>query len=169
MTTENASRRTGFVGSLVARPLDWLIASAALSVTNAVFTTLVPGVSHYVPNVPSILFRTDVTARHALARVRGTPLTGRVGIGYTLVGGRHLTDTVIGPTNHVLNAGVGVRYDRIEVGLDAYNLLGLKYADDQEIYVSNWSVRPGQQLASVGTHITAAPPATVVGSVTVYF
>jgi iron complex outermembrane receptor protein len=169
LQTENASVRRGVIGSLLAKPCSWLLASTALSITNAVFTTLVPGVSHYVPNVPPILFRADLTARGTLTRIAGKPLNGRVGVGYTFLSGRHLTDAVIGPTTHALNAGAGVRYAWIELGVDAYNLLGLRYADDAEVYVSNWSFRPGQQPASLATHLVAAPPATVLGTVSLYF
>ncbi len=55
-----------------------------------------------------------------------------------------------------------------EVSIDGYNLLGLKYPDDAAVYVSNWSLRPGQQPASLATHITAAPP-TTLASVGLYF
>ena len=50
-----------------------------------------------------------------------------------------------------------------------YNVLGLKYADDEEYYVSNWSFSPGQQPASAGVHIVAAPPRTVLGTVALLF
>ena len=69
LETENASTRRGVVGSLVARPLEWLLASAALSVTNAVFTTRVAGVSHDVPNVAPIILRVDASA-HGTTRSR---------------------------------------------------------------------------------------------------
>jgi hypothetical protein len=169
LETENASTRRGVVGSVVARPTSWLLASTALSVTNAVFTTLVPGVSHFVPNVPPLVFRADVTARGKVATVDGRALNGRIGVGYTFLSARHLTDTIVGPTNDVLNAGGSLRWQWIEVGLDAYNVLGLRYADDEEVYVSNWSLRPGQQPASVATHITAAPPRTLLGTLSLYF
>jgi len=55
------------------------------------------------------------------------------------------------------------------VGVDAYNVLDLKYADDAEVYVSNWSLKPGQQPASLATHVTAAPPLTALGTVSLYF
>jgi hypothetical protein len=126
-------------------------------------------VSHYVPNVPSILFRTDVTARRTLTRIAGRPLTGRVGVGYTFLAGRHLTDTIVGPSNNVLNAGGALRYGGIEIAVDGYNVLNLRYADDAEVYLSNWSVRPGTALASTATHFVAAPPLTVLGSLAVYF
>jgi iron complex outermembrane recepter protein len=170
MVTENASVRRGVVGSFVAKPTQWLLASTALSVNNAIFTTLVPGVSHYVPNIPAVLFRADVTARGRLGQLEGAPVTGRAGVGYTLLGGKHLTDSVIGQTNDVLNARAAVRYRFVELGLDMYNVLGLRYADDQEYYVSNWSLGRAQQPPpSYATHITAAPPRTVLGTIALYF
>jgi outer membrane receptor protein involved in Fe transport len=167
--TESASVRRGVVASVLARPTDWLLGSLAFTATDATFSTLVYGVGHYVPNVPPVLFRADVTAHHALATLAGKPIQGRVGVGYTFLAGRHLTDTLMGPSNNILNAKAAARYEWVEVGVDAYNVLNLKYADDAEYYVSNWSVRPGQQLASQAVHLTAAPPLTVLGNVSVYF
>jgi iron complex outermembrane recepter protein len=168
LETESASIRRGVVGSFVAKPFDWLLASTALSVTDATFSTLVAGVGHYVPNIPPVLFRIDVAARGRIGTVRGVPLTGRAGVGYTFLSGRHLTDTVIGPASNILNAKAALRWGALEVGVDGYNVLGLRYADDAEVYVSNWSLKPGQQIASVATHITAAPPLTVLGTVALH-
>jgi hypothetical protein len=169
LETENASTRRGVVGSIVARPLPWLFASAALSVTNAVFTTLVAGVSHDVPSVSPIILRVDASVHHAIGRLRGKPVEARAGVGYTFLAGAHLTDAIIGPDTNALNAQVAARWDFVELGVDGYNVLGLKYADDAEVYVSNWSNAPGQQPASLATHLTAAPPATVIGTVALYF
>jgi len=132
LTTENASMRRGIVGSLLARPTRWLLASTALSVQSATFNTLVTGSAHYVPNVPAVLWRTDVNVHGTLARISEAPLTARAGVGYTLLGGRHVTDTITAPINNVLNALVSARYRFVEVGFDLYNVLGLKYADDEE-------------------------------------
>jgi iron complex outermembrane recepter protein len=169
LETESASLRRGLVSSFIAKPWDWLLVSSALSITDATFSTLVVGTGHYVPNVPPILFRTDVTARAQIGTLGGKPVVGRVGAGYTFLSGRHLTDTIVGRASHVLNAKAAVRCGFVEVGVDAYNVLGLKYADDAEYYVSNWSLRPGQQQASEAIHITAAPPLTVLGNVSLYF
>jgi iron complex outermembrane recepter protein len=168
-STEGESFRRGVVASAIAKPFDWLLASVAASVASSTFTTLVPGISHYVPNVPPVLFRADLTARGTLTQISGTPLTGRVGIGYTYLAGRHLTDTVTGPSNNILNANTAVRYRNVEVGIEGYNLLNLRYADDASYYVSNWSTQPGTALASGATHLSMAPPLTVLGSVAVYF
>jgi TonB family protein len=169
LETENASVRRGIVGSVLARPWDWLLVSSALSVVDAQFDTLVAGVGHHVPNVPPILFRVDANAHASLGQIRGKPLTGRVGLGYTFLSGRHLTDAIVGPSSNVLNAKGAVRWQWLELGVDAYEVLALKYADDAEYYVSNWSLRPGQQPASEAIHITAAPPLTVLGTVSLYF
>lgn len=45
-----------------------------------------------------------------------------------------------------------------------YNVLGLKYADEEAYYVSNWSTRPGRQPASNAVHIVAAPPRTALAT-----
>jgi hypothetical protein len=166
---QNASVRRGVVGSTVAAPFDWLLASAAVSFSHAVFATRIPGISHFVPNVPSVLVRVDATARGRVATLREAPVTGRVGIGYTLLAGRHLTDRITGPTDHVLNASASLRSGPIEFGVEAYNVLGLFYADDRQVYVSNWSFSPGQSPASLATHVTAAPPRTIVATFTAHF
>lgn len=168
-TTQAASVRRGMVASAVTKPVDWLLASMAASVSSSTFTTLVPGVSHFVPNVPPVLLRADVSVRGTLTTIRDVPLTGRVGVGYTFLAGRHLTDRVTAPSNHVLNAGTALRYGHVEFGVDAYNLLDLRYADDAEYYLSNWSTRPGTALATPATHVVPAPPLSVLASLSVYF
>lgn len=168
LETESASERRGVVGSMLLTPWRWLLASTSLSVTNAEFRTRIPGVSHYVPNVPPILFRADVSARGTLVRWRKA-LIGRVGAGYTFMSGRHLSDAILGPDTNALNVGGQLRYDQIEIGFDVYNALGQKYADNADRYISNFSVRPGRQLASVATHLLAAPPTAVLASLSLYF
>jgi hypothetical protein len=79
-----------------------------------------------------------------------------------------VNDTILAPTNHVLNGLASVRYRFVELGFDMFNVLGLKYADDEEYYVSNWSLKPGQNPASAAVHVVAAPPRTALGTVTLY-
>ena len=169
LTTERASTRRGIVASILTKPTGWLLVSTAFSAQTMTFNTLVVGTSHYVPNVPAVLWRTDVNAHGELFRIRDAPLTGRVGVGYTLLEGRHVNDSIIAPANNVLNALASVRYRFAELAFDMYNVLGLKYADDEEYYVSNWSFKPGQNPASAMTHIVAAPPRTALGTLTLYF
>lgn len=167
--TERASKRRGLLASFVARPTSWLLASTALSVQTATYDTLVVGSSHYVPSVPSVLLRADVNAHGELLRFANTPITGRAGVGYTLLGPRHVNDAIESPTENVLNALASVRYGFVELGVDTYNVLGLKYADDVAYFVSNWSFRPGQQRASGAVHVVPAPPRTTLGTLSLYF
>jgi outer membrane receptor protein involved in Fe transport len=153
----------------VAKPAPWALVSAAASVTRATFDTNVGGTAHFVPNVPPVLLRVDATAHGKLLDVAGRPLTGRIGAGYTFLAGRRLTDTVTGPANHVLNAGAGLRYAFLELGVDAYNVLDRRYADQENVFVSNWSVKPGTAIATTATHLTAAPPFSVIGTLAAYF
>jgi hypothetical protein len=169
LTTEGPSLRRGIVGSVLAKPFDWLLASVAGSVTTATFDTNVYGVSHYVPNIPPLLLRADVTVRGKLTEIAHRPLTARAGIGYTLLGPRHLTDTILGPTNNILNASAALRYAGVEIGVDGYNVLNLHYADEEQVYYSNWSLTPNTTLATPATHLVAAPPLTVLGTVLLQF
>jgi TonB family protein len=172
-TTEGPSLRRGVLGSAVVKPFEWLLASVAATVTSGTFSTLVVGVIHYIPQVPPVVVRVDVTARGKLATIADRPLTGRVGIGYTYLAPRYLTEVnsaIRGPSNNVLNANGALRYANVELGVDAFNVLGLRYADDEEWYTSNWSVTPGPHLASSAVHIlSAAPPLEVLGTLALYF
>jgi len=173
LETQKASIRRGVVTSLLVKPVSWLLVSSALSITRAEFTTLVPGISHFVPSVPSVLFRTDATVRGTLTRTAGHAVEGRAGLGYTLLAGRHLTDAIMGAPQNILNANVAMRWGMLELGVDCYNLLGLRYPDDEQVYASNWTTAPRsgttQAPASIARHITASPPRTVLGSLSVYF
>lgn len=169
LETEAASVRRGIVASALARPVPWLLASTALSITDATFTAPAPGEPQWVPGIPPILFRADVAAHGPIASYRGRPVQGRVGVGYTHLSGRHLTDAIIGPASNTLNARAAARYDWLEIGLDAYNLLDLRYPDDAEYYVSNWSANGARQPPSAATHVVAAPPLTLLATVAVYF
>jgi len=169
LESQNASVRRGIVAAIVTKPTSWLLASASLSINDAQFNTRIAGISHHVPSVPPILFRSDVSVRGPLGKLWRRPLSGRMGVGYTFASAQHLSDTVRGPTTNALNVGAEVRSSTIAVAVDVYNALGLQVADSSDIYVSNWGMKPGQQPASLAIHSIAAPPTSVLGSVTVYF
>ncbi|MFZ5891833.1 MAG: TonB-dependent receptor [Myxococcota bacterium] len=168
LETQNASIRSGVVSSLLARPTNWLLASAALTISSARYRTLAQGISHHVPSVPPILFRSDLATRGVLTQFLDAPLNARVGVGYSFLSGRHLTDTVIGPATHALNLSAGLRRTWLELSLDVYNALAARYADSADRYISNWSRSPGQQPASLATHFVASPPTTLLASLTLY-
>ena len=169
LETQHSSTRQGFVSSVVARPLPWLVSSLALSFDRALYDAATADGSHYVPGVPPVIFRADVSVRRPIVAVDGHEVQGRVGVGYTYLSPKHLTDAVSAASQSNLNVGVGARYRAVELGVDAYNLLNLRYADDEEAYISNWHNGGGQPFASFARHITAAPPITILGTLTLFF
>jgi iron complex outermembrane receptor protein len=169
LASESASRRRGVVASLVAKPLRELLIASSLSVTQPRYIAARSDEARYVPNVPGIMFRVDAALRSSVGEWAHKPVLGRVGAGYTLLGMRHLDNETTGPAQHVLNAVASLRRESIELELVAYNLLGLKYADDAQVYASNWSTVPLQRPPSTATHITAAPPRSVIATLSVAF
>ena len=169
LETENASTRRGVVGSLVAKPCRLALrVGRALRDQRCLHHARGRRVARRADVAPDF-FRLDATARHAVGTVRGKPVSARAGVGYTFLAGSHLTDAIIGPA-HARAQRFARRALRLHrASIDGYNVLGLKYADDAEVYVSNWSSKPGQQPASLATHLTAAPPATVIGTIALYF
>lgn len=169
LETQKASTRRGLVASVVSTPRPWLLISSALSVVRAVYDTKRTGTARLVPSVPPVLARTDVALRGTLTEVGHRPLVGRVGLGYTFLSPRPLTDQVRSAASHIMNASAALLYDHVEVGVDAYNVLGLRYPDEAAVYASNFSVAPGPHLASIATHETPAPPTTILGTVSAFF
>ncbi len=108
-------------------------------------------------------FRLDASAQRTLGRLRGEPVTARASVGYTFLARSHLNDEILGQDTHALNASLAVRWTDFEVGVDGYNILGLQYADDAQVYASTWG-----HPASVATHLSAAPPATVIGTIALH-
>ena len=165
-----ASMRRGVVGSFVAKPFDWLLVSSALSVTDADVHDAGPGrLALRAEHSAGPLSRRRRPRAASSRRSRSARSRDASASGYTFLVGRHLTDTIVGPSTNVLNAERRRPLRRVEVGVDAYNLLGLRYADDAQVYVSNWSNAPGPRPASLATHIAAAPPRTLLATVTVHF
>jgi iron complex outermembrane recepter protein len=165
LETQRASTRRGFIGAVVTKPFAWLLASVNVTVVDASYRTRRSGSARFVPNVPPVLARADVSARGTIAKLRDAPLIGRIGVGYTFASARRLTDVVRSSQSNILNAGVSVRRRDVELGVDAYNVLDLAYADEASVYASNWD----RTLASVATHVTAAAPRTVLATASVWF
>jgi hypothetical protein len=166
---QNRSTRVGGVASFLAEPSDWLLISSALSIARAEYTVRETGDERAVPSVPAYLLRSDVTLHGNLAKVGSSPLVARFATGYTVLGGRHVSDTEVLPTDVVINASSSLRYRSLELGIEAYNVLGLKYADEAQVFASNWGWNSTPQPASVMRHSVAAAPRTIIGTASVYF
>jgi iron complex outermembrane receptor protein len=165
LETEGASLRRGVLAAILAKPVEWMAGSLALTYNRAEFTE--PRDQRFVPEVPSVLFRADVTAHGELVRIGERRLEGHFGTGTTYIAGRHITDTEVSSPALVLNARAGARYGWVEVDVDIFNLLGRRYPDDEAIYASNWSSAPG--APTVARHFTAAAPFTLLATLSLHF
>lgn len=164
LETQGPSVRRGMIASLVTKPIPALLGSFAFSVNRAKYEAATADGSHFVPSIPAFLFRADTSVHGALFAVDGRDVAGRLGSGLTVIGPKHLTDRVETTPHVIWNASAAAKYRAVELGVDVYNLLGLKYPDDEAVFVSNWSTQPGQPPASFARHSTAAPPRTILGT-----
>jgi hypothetical protein len=169
------TRRAGLVGHLVARPWPWALAS--LSVT-WVYATLeapppptaanpsppyTPG--QLLPYVPPVVVRADVRVEHDLARLRGAPLVGRLGAGFSALSPRPLPYGQFAEPVMLLDVSASVRGRAAEVGVECFNLLDARYAATEYSFVSDWQTRsiPSRLPAR---HTAAGAPFTAIGTLT---
>jgi hypothetical protein len=160
LETEGASVRRGMTASVLGRPASGALVSAAFSVNRAMYESGDDG-NRFVPSVPSFLFRSDASLRGTIGRVDEHALGARAGLGFTLLGPKHLDDRTTTSVHELLDTSVGLRYRAIEVSVDVHNLLDLRYPDDEQLFASSWNAaRP-----TVARHVSAAPPRTILGTV----
>jgi hypothetical protein len=83
----------------------------------------------------------------------------RIGLGFEGVAGRPLPGGRDGRNIVYVDGVAAIGWRSLELGLNATNLLGLKYYDAQYVYASNFDrspVVPGAQ-----PHVLVAPPTTI--------
>ena len=169
--------RRGLVGYLLTTPADWVNVSLSATYVRATLDSppiptpenpTPPYVSgQSLPYVPPLLIRSDVSVTQPFGTVNGKPLLWKAGYGTTFLSSRPLPYGQTSPPVFLLDATVAVRRDWLEVSLDAFNLLGARYADTEYAFVSNWqtSAVPSRVPAR---HIAAGAPRALLASVTLY-
>jgi hypothetical protein len=162
LETEGASVRRGMTASVLGRPVDGGLVSAAFSVNRATYQSADEG-SRFVPSVPAFLFRTDASLRGTIGHLEGRPLGARAGVGFTLLGPKHLDDRTTTTIHRLIDASAGLRFRAVEVSIDVHNLLDQRYPDDEQVFASSWNGAP----PTVAKHVSAAPPRTILGTVAV--
>ncbi len=142
------SRRVGFVLHADARPLSWLLAAASVTYVRAVLTDPPArtasdprpplGKGDLLPYVPPVVLRLDCSAEHALTEVRGAPLVGRAGLGFTYWARRPLPfDERASPVS-LLDLSLRASYRAFSLDASVYNLIGVEWAAQELSYTSNW-------------------------------
>ena len=162
-----ASRRVGGVLHMVTRPWSWLIASGSLTVVDAVLLEPPPPTAEdpqpafvegqSLPFVPQVVARADVGARHELVRdLGGYDLRGRIGTGLSYLGPRPLPFGGSASPVALLDAGGGIGWGPVELGIDVFNVLNVEYAASVFNFPSDWD--PDAPRARVPEQHTAAGP-----------
>ena len=110
--------------------------------------------------MPPLFVRTDTAAEHTLGKLWQQDVVGRLGYGTTFLAPRPLPFGQSSAAVFLLDAQASVRRGVIELGVEATNVLGARYAETEYAYVSNW--RGGAPSLLPARHLTAGPPRQVL-------
>ena len=169
--------RRGFVAHVLATPVPW--ATASLSATFVRATLDAPPIptpenptppfvsGQSLPYVPPLVLRGDAGVQRRAGSLRGAPVTFRVGAGATFLSARPLPYGETSPAVFLLDGSAGLRWGRVELGIDAINLLDTQYADSEFAFVSNWLTRPVPSRVPA-RHVAAGPPRTLLATLVLY-
>ncbi|PID38299.1 MAG: TonB-dependent receptor [Proteobacteria bacterium] len=158
----------------------WLDALANVGYAYAVWESVsLPGTSginvaragDLIAYIPQLIGRLDLAASgrlHKGWRLGGVPVTGRVGLGLTVMPGRPLPLGAIGDPFYLVNLGGELRLWHVSLGVELRNLLDRRYRLDEFNYASNF-VSPEATRSRVPTrHFAAGEPFFVMGTLTVH-
>ena len=168
--------RRGIVAHFQANPLAGFNASLSMTLVRATLDSPPPPTPEnptpaYVegqalPYVPPVVVRADVSYQRPIVKLWGKPLVGRVGYGATFLSSRPLPYAQVAAPVFTVDATAGLRRDFLELGVDAMNLLNRRYADTEYVFVSDWRTSDVPSLLPA-RHISAGPPLTILGTLTV--
>ncbi|WP_437934861.1 TonB-dependent receptor [Sorangium sp. So ce341] len=164
-----ATARTGVAFDAVARPAPWLVSSVGLTYTRAAFTA--PGgryaAGDLLPFVPQVVARADIAATPRLGALFGRRLEARAGAGVTLLHRRPLPYGELGRDALLTDVTAHVRYHRVELGLDVYNLLDASWFDGEFVYPSSFTRGAAPDLLPA-RHVTVGAPRSFLVSLSLY-
>lgn len=167
--------RRGIVAHFQANPLAGFNASLSMTLVRATLDAPPPPTPEnptpaYVegqalPYVPPVVVRADVSYQRPIVKLWGKPLVGRIGYGATFLSPRPLPYAQEAAPVFTVDATAGLRRDFVELGIDAMNLFNRRYADTEYVYVSDWRTSDFPSLLPA-RHISAGPPLTILGTLT---
>ncbi|WP_437775422.1 TonB-dependent receptor [Sorangium sp. So ce1097] len=164
-----ATARTGVALDAVARPAPWLASSVGLTYTRAAFTAA--GGRHaagdLLPFVPQVVARADLAVTPRLGALFGRRLEARAGAGATLLHRRPLPFGEIGHDALLTDVTARVRYHRVEIGLDVYNVLDAAWFDGEFVYPSSFNRGAAPDLLPA-RHVTVGAPRSVFASLSLF-
>ncbi len=177
LTRVGASLRTGAVVYAKLRPTDWLLSSLSATYVHATLLEPPPPTASEpappftkgqpLPYVPPLVLRLDTTVKTTLMRKLGAhTLEGRAGLGFTYLAPRPLPSNLSGESTALLDASLGVLWNRIDLSISGFNLLNLNYSARDYFYTSNWdpSTAPSRIAEK---HINAGPPLSIMANLAI--
>ncbi|WP_437827573.1 TonB-dependent receptor [Sorangium sp. So ce1153] len=160
-----ATARTGVALDAVAHPAPWLVSSVGLTYTRAAFTAAGGryAAGDLLPFVPQVVARADLAVTPRLGALFGRRLEARAGAGVTLLHRRPLPYGEIGHDALLTDVTAHLRYHRVELGLDVYNLLDAAWFDGEFVYPSSFTRGAAPDLLPA-RHVTVGAPRSLFAS-----
>jgi hypothetical protein len=155
-----SSSRVGAAGALTMRWGVWGLSTSATYV-RAVFTGSGEGFREGdpVPYAPSLVVRDDAFVIAPVGAVSGSVVTTRFGVGIQGAAGASLPGGGEGKAAMYVDALASASWRALDLGLNAMNLLGQRYYDQQYVYVSNFAMSP--TLPPPAARVLVAAPTSV--------
>lgn len=164
-----ATSRTGFSLDFTMRPRPWIVESASVTYTHAVFTASDTEQQEgaLVPYAPLLVARADVALTPTLGRIFGRNLQAHIGTGLSYLGRRPLPYAEFGRDIFLADVTLGFRLKEIAFKIDIENLLNAKWYDGQFTYASSF-VRGATPSLVPQQVVTVGAPFTLIGSLSLH-
>ncbi len=155
-----SSSRIGGAAALALRWGVWGI-NASATYTHVAFTASGDGFHEGdpVPYAPTFVLRDDAFVIAPLGSLSKSPVTGRFGVGIQGAAGATLPGGEQARAAMYVDALASASWRAFELGLNAMNLLGQRYYDEQYAYVSNFAMSP--TLPAPSARVLVAAPTSV--------
>ena len=161
--------RNGFAFEMAAQPIAKIIAAASVTYTRSTFTNTDGGyrAGDLLPDAPQLVVRADTAWTPVLGQLWNRTLTGKIGFGMTAIAKRPLPYAEYGHNYALLDGQASVRLKEVELGVSAYNLLGLDWYEGEYTYASNFTRGALPDLVPQ-RHVTVGAPRTVLGTLSLH-
>ena len=161
--------RQGAVLHGITRPVDWIVASASVTVVRATLLEPPPPSAaepqppltegQRLPFVPPVVARADVGARPVVVEsLAGKPFGLRAGLGFSYLSPRPLPYGDFADPVALLDGSAGASWGPLELGFELFNALHTQYAAVEHSFPSDWDPDDGVRPRTPARHFAAGAP-----------